>query len=93
MVSDRENIVIDRVEGFVEHLNSLVAHVILFVEDKTERDFLPRDVFDRWGIGEGDSFWYDPVTGDITAPDPVPVEWPEKYDSPDELSARAGRGP
>ena len=80
------------IEGFVEHLGPR-AEVVLFVDGKTERFFMPRDGLDRLGIVDGGGFWYDPATGAVQALNPVPVEWPEKYDSPDELSAKAGRGP
>lgn len=81
------------IEGFVEHLGPTSAEVALFIEDKVERFFMPRANLDSLNIGEGDGFWFDSTTGNISAFDPVPVECPDKYDSPDELSRKAGRLP
>lgn len=86
------------VKGLVEHLGPK-AEVALFIEASTERYTFARAEFDRLKIGEGDGFWFDifyrdgKTIGRVRTPDPTPVDWPNIFDSPDELSARAGRGP
>lgn len=86
------------IEGIVEHLGPK-AEVALFIEASTERYTFAREEFDRLKIGEGDGFWFDifyrdgKTIGRIRAPEPTVFAGPNTFDSPDELSARAGRGP
>lgn len=97
-VNDEGDRHVGSVEGIVEHLGPK-AEVALFIEASTERYAFAREEFDRLKIGEGDDFWFDifyrdgKTIGRIRAPEPTVFAGPNTFDSPDELSARAGRGP
>lgn len=98
VVADLQDQHLISIEGFVKHLGPK-AEVALHIEGGTKQFFMPRTDLDRLGINEGDSFWFDifqrdgALVGRIRAPEPTIFAGPNVFDSPDELSARAGRGP